>query len=167
MSGVRLAGVCIAATLLALSSQGTAQGLLPPQPADDMMSPYPLGPLQKFEVWSPGSEARSTGSERAPQPRPQHAHAARNGQSQAQRRSSLLPEPRRTAVRSAAPQHEWQRGVAASGSLLSLAPNSQERRPARELCFPSSTIHFQQNERDNCNLGAPAVKGRFEELLGE
>jgi hypothetical protein len=171
MSVVRSAGACIAATLLALSSQATtAQGLLPPQPVDDMMSPYPLGPLQKFQKFgdgSSGSEAISARSERAPQQRPPQVHAARNAQSQAQRRPSQLPEPRRIAVRSAAPQHDWQRGVAGSGPLLSLAPSSQERRPAREFCFPSSTIHFQQDERDNCKLGAPVVKGRFEELLGE
>ena len=168
MSGVRFVCAGIAATVLALSSQPTtAQGLLPmePQSVGGIMSPDPLGLPQKFGDWSPGSEARFTRPERASLPRPQQAHAARGGASQAQRRLSLAPEPRRTAVRTSARQHEWQRGVVGSGSVLSLAARDQERRPSRQFCFPSATIHFQQNEPDNCNVGAPFVKGRFEELL--
>jgi hypothetical protein len=167
MSGVSFVRAGIAATVLGLSSQDmVAQGLLPttPQPFG-VMSPDPLGPLQKFGDWSPGSEARFTGSERASLPRPPQAHAARGAPSQAQRRLSLAPEPRRPAVRTSARQHEWQRVAAGSGSVLSLASRDQERRPSRQFCFPSATIHFQQNEPDNCNLGAPFVKGRFEELL--
>jgi len=167
MSGVRFVRAGIAAAVLGLSSQGMlAQGLLPmtPQPFG-VMSPDPLGPPQKFGDWSPGSEPRFTGSERASLPRPPQAHAARGGPSQPQRRLSLAAEPRRTALRTPARQHEWQRVVVGSGSVLSLAPRDQERRASRQFCFPSSTIHFQQNEPDNCNVGAPLVKGRFEELL--
>jgi hypothetical protein len=168
MSRVRFVGACMAAALLVLSGQETmAQGLLPvkPQSVDDIMTPYPLGPLQKFGDWSPGSEARFTRLERAPLPR-QLVDAARSGRFQAQRRPNPNPGSRQAAVRSSARQHQLQRGVAGSGSLLALAPINQERLPARQFCFPSATIHFQQNERDNCNIGTPAYKGRFEELLG-
>jgi hypothetical protein len=170
MSGLRFVGACMAATLLVLSSQETmGQGLLPmePQPFDDIMSPYPLGPLQKFGDWSGGSQARSTQSEPARRSRPQQAHVARSGRFQAQRRPNRTAEPRQIVVRSSASRHEGQRGVAGSGSALSFARSQQERRPPGQFCFPSSTIHFQQNERDDCNGGAPAYKGRFEELLGE
>src|ERR1700730_1250069 len=63
MSRVGFASICFAAILLALSSHQTmAQGLLEtaPQPFDSFMSPYPLGPLQKFGDLSPGSEAMSS-----------------------------------------------------------------------------------------------------------
>jgi hypothetical protein len=169
MSGVRFVGACMAATLLVLSGQETmAQGSLPvkSQSFDDVMTPYPLGPLQKFGDWSPGSEARFTRLERAPLLRRQQVDAPRSSQFQARRRPNPSPGSRQAAVRSSARQHGWQRGVAQSGSVLALAPINQARRPARQFCFPSSTIHFQQNERDNCNLGAPAYTGRFEELLG-
>jgi hypothetical protein len=97
MSGVRFVGACMAATLLVLSGQQPmAQGLLPmtPQPFNDVMSSYPLGPAQKFGDWSPGSEARFTRSEPASLPRPPQAHAARSGQIQAQRRPNPNPATR-------------------------------------------------------------------------
>jgi hypothetical protein len=113
--------------------------------------------------------------ERAPAAQPQQADAARGGQSLAQRRLRLEPRnsdsrtlafrPRPTAVRSFARQDDLQRGTSGSGSVLALAPIKPTR--SRALCFPSSTIHLQPNERDACNGGAPAVKGRFEELLYE
>jgi hypothetical protein len=165
MSRVRFVGACMAVALLALPSQGAmAQGSLTTEPFDGLMAPDPLGPLQKFGDWSPGSELRFTKAEPASVPRQRQAHP-RDGQSQAQRRQNPRPEARQTALRSLARQHEWPRGVA--GSVLSLAPTNQERLPARQFCFPSSTIHFQQNERDNCYLAAPAYRGRFEELLGK
>jgi hypothetical protein len=169
MGGVRFVGACMAATLLVLSGQETmAQGSLPvkPQSVDDIMTPYPLGPLQKFGDWSPGSEARFTRLERAPLPRRQQVDAARSGRFQAQRRPNPSPGSRQAAVRSSPRQHELQRGVAQSGSVLALAPINQERAARRQFCFPSATIHFQQNERDNCSVGAPPSRGRFEELLG-
>jgi hypothetical protein len=168
MGRIRHVSACIAAILLALSSQEMmAQGslLMKPQPVDDMMSPYPLGPLQKFGNVSPGSEAGFLKFQQAPPPLPRQVHVVRNGQFQTQRRPSLISEPRRIALRSPARQHEWQRGVAGSRSALALAPTNQERLPSRQFCFPSSTIHFLQNERDDCNIRAPAYKGRFEELL--
>jgi hypothetical protein len=169
MSRVGFVGRCFAAILLALSGhEAMAQGLLAmePQPFDDMMSPSPLGPPQRFGDLLTGSEATFSGLQPAPAARPRHARAAQNGRFQAQRRRNLMSEPRQTAFRSPARQHEWLRGVAGSGSALSLAPRTQERRPFSQFCFPSSTIHLQQNERDDCDAGAPASKGRFEELLG-
>ena len=168
MSRLRCVGACMAAALLALSSQDAmAQGSLTTEPVDGLMAPYPLGPLQKFGDWSSGSELRFTRAERASPPRQRQAHA-RDGQSQAQRRQKPTSESRQAAFRSPARQHEWQRGPAGSGSsVLSLAPINQERIAARQFCFPSSTIHFQRNERDYCNVGAPAYRGRFEELLGK
>jgi hypothetical protein len=168
MSKVRFAGACMAAALLALWSQEPmAQGLLsgPPQPFDGVLSHDPLGPSQKFGDLSPGSEARSTTLERAPAARPQQAYAAPRAEPQTKHRSHLAFRPRQTAVRSFARQDDLQRGAAGSGSVLALAPVKQAR--VRPLCFPSSTIHLQANERDACNGGAPVVKGRFEELLNE
>jgi hypothetical protein len=174
MSRVRFAGACVAATLLALwSREPMAQGLLSgsPQPFDGILSHDPLGPPQKFGDWSPGSEARSTRLQAAPaSPPPQQADATRSGQSRTQHRSrpdsrNLASRPRQTAVRSFARQDDLQRGAAGSGSVLALAPIKRAR--SRPLCFPSSTIHLQANERDTCNGGAPAVKSRFEELLNE
>jgi hypothetical protein len=176
MSRVGFAGACLAATLLALGSQAPmAQGLLSeaPQPFDGILSHDPLGPSQKFGDWSQGSEAKSMTLERAPASR--QAAVARGAQSQAQRRSHVDSrtadarspgvKPRQTAVRSFARQEDLQRGAADSGSVLALAPIRPAR--ARPLCFPSATIHLQANERDACNGGAAAVKGRFEELLHE
>jgi hypothetical protein len=170
MSRVGFASICVAAILLALSSHQTmAQGLLEtaPQPFDSFMSPYPLGPLQKFGDLSPGSEAMSSRLRPAPLPHSPQVHAARSGQSQARRRPSPVPGPRQAALRPPTRLHEGQRGVAGSGTVLSLAPRTQERLPARQFCFPSATIHFQQGERDNCSVAPPAYRGRFEELLGE
>jgi hypothetical protein len=158
----------MAAALLALWSQRPmAQGLLSgsSQPFDGILSHDPLGPSQKFGDWSPGSEARSATLERPRALQPQQADAARSGPSQAQRRSHLAFRPRQIAVRSFARQDDLQRRVAGSGSVLALAPIKPAR--SRPLCFPSSTIHLQPNERDICNGGAPAVKSRFEELLNE
>jgi len=168
MSRVGFASTCFAAILLALSSQqARAQGLLEvePQRSDGIMSPHPLGPPQKFGDLSPGSEAMSSRLQPAPPPPSRQAHAAPNGRLQAQRRPNPISAPRQTAARALARQHEWQHGLA--GSVLSLAPRTQERVPSRPFCFPSATIHFQQGERDNCSVGAPAYRGRFEELLGE
>src|ERR1700736_4311614 len=133
MSGVRFVGVCMAAALLALSShESRAQGSLAtePQSFDDLMAPHPLGPVQKFGDWSPGSELSFTKTERASLPRPRQAHATRDGQSQAPRRQNLTSESRQTAIRSSARQHEWQRALAGSGPVLSLAPINQQRLPA-------------------------------------
>jgi hypothetical protein len=170
MSRVGFASTCFVAILLALSSQqARAQGLLEvePQPFDGIMSPHPLGPLQKFGDLAPGSEAMSLRLQPAPPPPARQAHAAPDVRLQAQRRPNPKSAPRQTALRALARQHEWQHGLAGSGSVLSLAPRTQERVPSRPFCFPSATIHFQQGERDNCSVGAPAYRGRFEELLGE
>jgi hypothetical protein len=171
MSRVGFASTCFAAILLALSSQqARAQGLLEvePQPFDGIMSPHPLGPPQKFGGLSPGNEAMSSRLQPAPPPpSSRQAHAAPDGRLQAKRRPNPISAPRQTAARALARQHEWQHGLAGSGSVLSLAPRTQERVAFRPFCFPSTTIHFQQGERDNCSVGAPAYRGRFEELLGE
>jgi hypothetical protein len=170
MSRVGFASTCFVAVLLALSSHQTmAQGLLPiePHPFDDVISPYPLGPLQKFGDLSPGSEAMSSRLQPAPLPPSRQAHAAPSGQFQAQRRPGPRSQPRQAALRPPTRLHEGQRGVAGSGTVLSLAPRTQERLPARQFCFPSATIHFQQGERDNCSVAPPAYRGRFEELLGQ
>ncbi len=169
MTRVRWVSACVAASLLALPAQAAAQGLLPLQPpaADDMMSPYPLGPLQTFGNGTPASAARPTRPALASLTRPLQALAARDGQSQAARRLNPASESRQAAIRPSARPHEWQRGTIGSESVLSLAPRTQERAASRQLCFPSSTIHLSQNERDACNGGAAPVKGRFEELLGE
>jgi len=169
MSRFGILSACFAAILLALSGQDAmAQGLLPPGPqsVEDMMSPHPLGPLQKFGDMFPGSEASSLKFQPASPPPSRQVHAARNGEHQTQRRPSPISDLRQTAVRSPARQRDWQYGLASSASVLSLAPRTQERRPSSPFCFPSSTIHFQQDERDGCYVGAPA-KGRFEELLGK
>jgi hypothetical protein len=165
MSRVGFAGACLAATVLALSSQAAmAQGELQiePHPYDSILSPYPLGPLQKFGDPSLGSEPRFSSVRQAPEPRSRQAHVAHGGQSQAARRPSVISESRQTAARSFARQPEAQRGT--DGTVLSLAPRYGERAPSRQFCFPSSTIHFQQNQGDGCYAAAP-VRGRFEELL--
>jgi hypothetical protein len=170
MSGVRFVGAGVVAVLLALwSQQPMAQGLLQaaPQPFDGILSHAPLGPSQKFGDLPADSEARSTRMERAPMAQPQQADAARSGQAQTAGRSSPVSKPRQTAARSFARQQELQRQAAGSGSLLALAPINQQHLRARPFCFPSATIHLRPNERDACNGGAPAVKGRFEELLNE
>jgi hypothetical protein len=166
MGRIKFVSASFAAILLALSCQQTmAQGELQiePHPFDSLMSPYPLGPLQKFGDRAPGSAAEVTRFAQAP--RPPQAHVARN--KQAQRRPTPVSDSRQAALRSPAPQHERQRGPAALGPLLSLAPRTGERLPMRPFCFPSSTLHIQQNQADNCYVGATAVRGRFEELLGE
>ncbi len=173
MSGVRFIGAGMAAIVLALwGREPMAQGLLDatPQPFDGILSHDPLGGPQKFGDWSPVGEARSLTLERAPASQSQQADAASGGQSQAQRRShadsrNLAFRPRPTAVRSFARQDDLQRGLSGSDTVSALAPIKPTR--ARPLCFPSSTIHLQPNERDACNSGAPAVKGRFEELLNQ
>jgi hypothetical protein len=171
MSRVGFAGACMAATLLTLWSQAPmAQGLLSEgsQPFDGILSHDPLGPSQKFGDWSPGSEAKSMTLERAPAS--QQADAARGGQSQASRRSHVDARRADTRIpafkpRSFARQDDLQRDGVGPGSVLALAPIKPAR--GRPLCFPSATIHLQPNERDACNGGATAVKGRFEELLNE
>ena len=158
MGVVRLCNAGFAAVLLALLCQRTmAQGLLPiePHPFDSLLSPYPLGPLQKFGDLP---SARFSASQQASAPRVREPRAA--GQAQAQRRSSPGAEPRR-ALRSFVRRNEPEGGTVGSGSVLSLAP----RHPARPFCFPSSTLHVQQDAR--CNVGVPTYRGRFEELLGE
>jgi hypothetical protein len=168
MSGVRFVGAVVAAALLALWSQPPmAQGLLEavPQPFDGILSHDPLGPSQRFGDLPSGSEARSTRMEHTPVAQPQQADAAPRGQVRTAGRSGPVSKPRQTAARSFARQPE--RTAAGSGSLLALAPVNQQHLRARPLCFPSATIHLRPNERDACNGGAPAVKGRFEELLNE
>jgi hypothetical protein len=175
MSRVGLAGACMAALLALWSQASMAQGLLSEtsQPFDGILSHDPLGPSQKFGAWSPASEAKSLTLEHAGAS--QQAEATRADQSQAHRRShpesrgldskSLAFKPRQTAVRSFAQRDDLQHSAAGSGSVLALAPINPAR--ARPLCFPSTTIHLQPNERDACNGGAAAVRGRFEELLHE
>jgi len=167
MSRFGFLSACFVAILLALAGQDAmAQGLLPPGPqsVDDMMSPHPLGPLQKFGNMPPESEASSLKLQPASPAHSRRVHAARI-EPQTQRRPKPISDLRKAAVRSPARQHELQYGVASSASVLSLAPRTQERRPSSPFCFPFSTIHIQQDERDGCYVGAPA-KGRFEELLG-
>jgi hypothetical protein len=155
MSRVKLLGVSTAAILLALASgQTMAQGLLQLEPYPfDSMSPDPLGPPQKFGTLPP---AVAGGFQQA-SVRPPQVHASRSSQ-QARRRPSLLSAPQQIAARSPG---------AGFGSVLSLAPRTGERLPARPFCFPSATLHVQSNQADNCYVGAPAVRGRFEELLAE
>jgi hypothetical protein len=160
MSRVKLLGASFAAILLALASRQTmAQGLLQLEPYPfDTMSPYPLGPSQKFGTLPP---AVAGGFQQA-SVRPPQVHASRSSQ---QVRRRPLSAPRQIAARSLASPYEPQRGTG-FGSVLSLAPRTGERLPARPFCFPSSTLHVQSNQTDNC-YGAPAVRGRFEELLAE
>jgi len=165
MGRINFVSAGFAGILLALSGQETmAQGLLQIEPHsfDSVLSPYPLGPLQKFGDLPSARAPWLAGFQQASAP-PQ-APAARTAQSQARRRSSPTSESRQTALRAAAP-HERQRGTVGSGSVLALAPRTGERLPSRAFCFPSSTLHIQQNQ--NCYAAAPAVRGRFEELLGE
>jgi hypothetical protein len=173
MSRAAFAAACMAALLALWSQAPMAQGLLPaaPQPFDGILSHDPLGPSQKFGDWSPGGEARSPTLERAPISQQADAapesHAQRRSHAQSRSADSkrLAFKPRPTAVRSFAQQDDLQRRAASSGSALALAPVGTAR--ARPLCFPSSTIHLQPGERDACNGGAAAVRGRFEELLHE
>jgi hypothetical protein len=166
MSGIRFVGAGVAVALFALWNQEPmAQGLLSasPQPDNGVMSPELMGPPQKFEAWSFGNAASPAGLERAPAPQPQQADTARSGQLQTTRR--LVSKPRQTAARSFAHQQDLQRGTVGSGAVMALAPVKPAR--SRPFCFPSSTIHLQPGQRDACNGGAPAVRGRFEELLSE
>jgi hypothetical protein len=178
MSRAGFAGACMAAILLTLWSQAPlAQGLLsgPPQPFDGILSHDALGPSQKFGDLSPRSEAGSMTLQSPPVSPSQQAVATPGAEPQTKRRSHLDSrsadsrntafKPRKTAARSLARQDDVQRGVAGPGSVLALAPIKPAR--MRPLCFPSATIHLQANERDACNGGAPAVRGRFEELLNE
>jgi hypothetical protein len=161
MGVVRLCNAGVAAVLLALLCQKTmAQGLLPiePHPFDSLLSPYPLGPLQKFGDLPSASGLRFSASQQASAPRAREPRSA--GQAQAQRRPSPGAEPRR-ALRLFARRHEPEGGTVGSGSVLSLAP----RHPAKPFCFPSSTLHVQQDAR--CNVEVPTYRGRFEELLEE
>lgn len=165
MSGVKFVSVGFAAILLGLSSpQAMAQGQLTiePHPFDSTMSPYPLGPLQKFGEFSPGYAGRFS----SPQPTaaPQ-AQAAPDSQVQTLRRQSARAAPRQTALRASVRQQQARRATAGADTVLSLAPRYGERVTSTPICFPSSTIHIQQDAR--CNLAAPAYRGRFEELLGE
>jgi hypothetical protein len=156
MSRTNLVSAGFAAVLLAWSGQhAMAQGLLQiePHPLDSLESPYPLGPLQKFGDFRPGWMPGLTPSPQASAP--QQASVAPTAQPPARRQQ--------TALR-AAPQHERQRETVGSGSLLALAPRTGERAPSR-FCFPSSTLHIQQNPA--CYRGPSAVRGRFEELLAE
>jgi hypothetical protein len=167
MSRIGFAGACLAAGVLALSSQAAmAQGELQiePHPYDSILSPYPLGPLQKFGDPLSGSAPRFSSVRQAPAPRPRQAHVVHADQSQAARRPSVISEPRQLAARSFARQPGGQRGL--EGTVLSLAPRYGERVPSRQFCFPSSTIHIQQSEGNGCYAAAPA-RSRFEELLGE
>jgi hypothetical protein len=164
MSRIKLFGASFAAILLALASRQTmAQGLLQiePHPFDSIVSPYPLGPPQKFGASPP---AVAAGFQQA-SVRPPQVHAARTSQ-QVRRRPNPISAPRQIAARFPASQYELQRG-AGFGPVLSLAPRTGERLPARRFCFPSATLHVQSNLADNCYVGVPAIKGRFEELLGE
>jgi hypothetical protein len=157
MSRVKLASAGLAAILLALPGQHSmAQGLLQiePHPLDSLESPYPLGPLQKFGDFRPGWVPGLTPSPQAAAPT--QASLAPTAQP---------PAGRRQAIVRAAPQHERPRGTVGSGSLLALAPRTGERAPSRPFCFPSSTLHIEQNPA--CSSRAGAVRGRFEELLGE
>ena len=168
MRRIKFVSASFAAILLALSCQQTmAQGELQiePHPFDSFMSPYPLGPLQKFGDLAPGSTAGVARFAQAP--RPPQAQVARTNHAQARRRPGPVAESRQAAWRGPAPQHERQRGPAPLGPVLSLASRTGERLPVRPFCFPSSTLHIQQNQPDNCYGGAPAIRGRFEELLGE
>jgi hypothetical protein len=157
MSRIKLVSAGFAAILLAWSGQhAMAQGLLQIEPhsLDSLESPYPLGPLQKFGDFRPGWVPGLTASPQASPPL--QASVAPTAQPPARRRQ--------TALR-AAPQHERQRGTVGSGSILALAPRIGERAPSRPFCFPSSTLHVQQNPA--CYGAAAAVRGRFEELLAE
>jgi hypothetical protein len=165
MGVVRFCSAGFAAVLLALLCQNTmAQGLLSiePHPLDSLLSPYPVGPLQKFGDLPPASEPRFSVSQQLSASRARALQAT--AQAQAQRRPSPGAEPRRTSLRSFARRHEPE-GTVGSVSVLSLAPRHGERRPAQPFCFPSSTLHVQQDAR--CNVGVPTYRGRFEELLGE
>jgi hypothetical protein len=165
MGRINFGSAGFAAILLALSGQETmAQGLLQiePHPFDSMLSPYPLGPLQKFGDLPSARAPWLAGLQQASAPPP--APAARTAQSQVRRRPVPNSESRQTALRAAA-QHERQRGTVGSGSALALAPRTGERLPSRPFCFPSSTLHIQQNQE--CYAVAPLVRGRFEELLGK
>jgi hypothetical protein len=176
MRGIKCVSAGFAALLLGLSSPQTmAQGQLTiePHPFDSIMSPYPLGPLQKFGGFSPGYVGRFSSAPQAaaPQaaappaaaPQTEQAKAAPDGQLQTPRRQSARAEPRQ--LRASARRQEARRTTIGVGTVLSLAPRYGERPASTPFCFPSSTVHFQQDAR--CNLATPAYRGRFEELLGE
>jgi hypothetical protein len=157
MSRIRFCSACFAAIALALSWQEIlAQGLLPiaPQPVDSLLSPNPLGPPQKFGGSAVGGEPGFSRLQQAPAARAPQPHAA--VQARAQRPPSTASRLRPPASRSFA------RGTASS--VLALAPRYGEPPSVTPFCFPSSTLHVQQDAR--CNVGVPAYRGRFEELLG-
>jgi hypothetical protein len=167
MGVVRFCSAGVAAVLLALVCQpAMAQGLLAiePHPLDSLLSPYPVGPLQKFGARPPAGEARFSPSQQPSQqaaaPRERETQPQAQAQAQAQRRPGAGAEPRH-APRTVARRHEPESATA--GSVLALAPRHGERRPAPAICF--STLHVQQDAR--CNVGVPTYRGRFEELLAE
>jgi hypothetical protein len=168
MRGINCVSAGFAAIVLGLSSPQTmAQGQLTiePHPFDRIMSPYPLGPLQKFGGFSPGYVGRFTSVQQAaaPQAAARQAQAAPEGQPQPPRRQSARAEPRQ--LRASARRQEARRATIGVGTVLSLAPRYGERPASPPFCFPSSTVHFQQDAR--CKPATPAYRGRFEELLGE
>jgi hypothetical protein len=169
MRGIKYVSAGFAAAIaLGLSSPQTgAQGLLTiePHPLDSTMSPYPLGPLQKFGEFSPGYVPQFSNTPQAAAPQTRQAQAAPAGQPQMPRRQSARAEPRQTALRASARRQEARRATTGGGTVLSLAPRYGERPASTPFCFPSSTLHIQQDAR--CNLAAPVSRGRFEELLGE
>ena len=176
MRGIKCVSAGFAVIMLGLSSPQTeAQGLLTiePHPFDSTMSPYPLGPLQKFGEFAPGyvgrfssasqAAAPQVAAPQAPAPQTKQAKAAPDGQLQTPRRQSARAEP--LQLRASARRQEARRATTGVGTVLSLAPRYGERPASTPFCFPSSTVHFQQDPR--CNLAAPPSRGRFEELLGE
>ena len=168
MRGIKCVSAGFAAIALGLSSPQTmAQGQLTiePHPFDSTMSPYPLGPLQKFGEFTPGYVGRFSSVPQAalPQAAAPQAGAAPDGQPQAPRRQSARAEPRQ--LRASVRRQEARRATIGVGTVLSLAPRYGERPASTPVCFPSSTVHFQQDAR--CNPATPSYRGRFEELLGE
>lgn len=171
MRGMKCVSAGFAAIALGLSSPQTmAQGQLTiePHPFDSTMSPYPLGPLQKFGEFTPGYVGRFSSVPQAalPQaaaPQARRAGAAPDGQPQTPRRQSARAEPRQ--LRASARRQEARRATIGVGTVMSLAPRYGERPTSTPFCFPSSTVHFQQDAR--CNPATPPSRGRFEELLGE
>jgi hypothetical protein len=168
MRGIKCVSAGFAAIALGLSSPQTmAQGQLTiePHPFDSTMSPYPLGPLQKFGEFTPGYMGRFSSVTQAAAPQARQAQAAPDGQLQTPGRQGARAAPRQTALRAPARRQEARRATAGASTVLSLAPRDGERPASTPFCFPSSTVHVQQDAR--CNLAAPAYRGRFEELLGE
>jgi hypothetical protein len=141
-----------------------------PDPADFLL-PAPMGPPQNFAVTPRVSRAESP-AQTAPAVQPSGHVVRRSGMTAQAERPRFNHKAHRaigagTQTASARPLRPNVGPNEASNaeSALSFAPLERRRTRLSQPCFPLSA--FEQNGLNGCGTGAPAYRGRFEELLGE